>query len=173
VRDKGNQAFHRLLRDHYDEVYRYLYRMTGRREEAEDLVQETFCRTYRYLAGGGGVRHPRTWLFRVASNVLHDHWAWRRCERSAGGRIQGPAAQVSDEMAGADLRIDLRAALASLNPDHRAALVLRYYHDLRLGDIARITCVPPGTVKSRLHYALLRLRERLEEKGGDACGSAG
>jgi RNA polymerase sigma-70 factor, ECF subfamily len=105
-------------------------------------------------------------------NACRDHLRHRRVVRFAAldtvEDIAGP-----DGLAGLADRDQLERAFSRLSPDHRIALVLRYWGDRSVDEIARITGARPGTVKSRLHYGLAALRTGLDAQIGRPRGAAG
>lgn len=150
---------------HADELYRYVLRRTGDAEEARDVVQETLLRAWR---------HPeilersedavRAWLYTVARNLAVDHLrsARRARERATDRLPDQPERDRTQAVLDAWLVAD---ALAALTPEHRAAVVAAYYQGHTVAEIAAAQGLPPGTVKSRLHYGLRALRLALQENG--------
>lgn len=69
-----SKAFSRLYERFIDPIYRYVYRKTGNREEAEDLTQETFTKVLQRIDGFRGESSFKTWIYRIATNVVMDHW---------------------------------------------------------------------------------------------------
>jgi len=142
-------------------LYRYLLRLTfGNREEAEDHLQETFLRAWRWVR-----QHPadlttfRPWLFTVARRIVIDAARSRKirptevifdeaCQRAAANDVESFVLAES-----------VRHALLSLSADHRAAVVELFYHQRTAKEAAAILGIPEGTVKSRVHYALRALRD--------------
>ena len=133
----------------------YLQGVTGRRDVAEDLVQETFC---RYL-----VRRPRTmpedetrrYLFRIATNLLRDRW--RRQE-------DVPAPEASDEGCATDvaMQMDVRRAMRMLKPRERELLWLAYVEGMSHAEIAKVTGLNAMSVRLLLFRARGRAAELLE-----------
>lgn len=169
---KGSrQAFLELLERWQGPLHRY-FRFSGcGRQGAEDCVQETFLRLYayrdRYRADRGSFR---AFLYRLGRNVAID--SHRRGRRSRG---QVPYEEASereladdDPTPGLGLALDLRAALEQLPERLRAVIQLSVHEGLSHAEIADILAIPLGTVKSRLHHALSRLREALQEARHDA-----
>jgi RNA polymerase sigma-70 factor (ECF subfamily) len=152
----------RLAYDTYARpIFRYLLRLTlGNRGEAEDYLQETFLRAWRWLQS-----HPldlegiRPWLYTVARHIVID---------AVRSRQVRPVEVVIDDMAlvaSAENDIErlvqvqaVRGALLLLSEDHRAALVELYYHEHTAKEAASVLGIPAGTVKSRAHNALRALR---------------
>ena len=136
-------------------------------------MQETFIRAWRHLPQLTADERPvRPWLFRVARNLLID------ADRAARARpltVPGQPAEDSGPDAGLDQVLDrqlLAGALQQLSPTRRAVLVETFYHGSTPATLARQLGIPPGTARSRLHYALHALRQQLEDPGTAAAGSA-
>lgn len=161
ARAGDRQALGVLVERHYGALRALLLRHgCVSASDVDDLVQETFLRSFRALARYEDRGHLRTWLFRIALNLARDA---RR--RSGLVVTQADVADLPDFSGDpVQLVLDrfdgavLGAAVARLPESQREALVLRFYADLPLEEIARIAGCPEGTVKSRLHYALRKLR---------------
>jgi RNA polymerase sigma-70 factor (ECF subfamily) len=158
-----------LVYGYAPELRRFLIRMGTRPIDVDDLLQETFVKA---LCGLGRYRERgrlRAWLYRIALNTYLD-WE-RRPQRSlevpgVEGLTEESARDQPEELAVASgLGDQVRSALLRLPREQRSILVLRFYHDLSLGEIARAVGCPVNTVKSRLRLGLSRLRSVLEEQG--------
>jgi RNA polymerase sigma-70 factor (ECF subfamily) len=141
----------------------YFLRRHGSPEVADDLLQETFLRLMRRIGRCLAAESPRAYLFGIARHVSLDAW------RTKGATPPMVAETPPDQAAAnADPRVAAaREIITSMTPQHREILNLRLEHDLSYAEIAEALGVPVGTVRSRLHHALLELRERLraeEEK---------
>jgi RNA polymerase sigma-70 factor (ECF subfamily) len=170
------RAFEILMRRHRTAIHSFLGRHLGDRARAEDLTQETFLRLVKGAAAWEPRAAVRTWLFTIARNLAADE-ARRRVFRQTepldagrdgdppGDRLAGDA-RAPDEAAGdALVRPRLEAALAALPAEQREVLLLREHAGLSFPEIAEATGVNENTVKSRLRYALLALRDRLSAEG--------
>jgi len=153
-----------LHRDHAAALWSYVVRLTGDRARAEDVVQETMLRAWRSAIVDGDRGSARAWLFTVAHNLVIDE------ARSAHARHEW-ATDTPPEQVLAD-RVDslfetllVTDALRTLSPEHLGVVVRAYYGRLTIDEIARDLEIPPGTVKSRLHYGLRALRLALQERG--------
>lgn len=141
-----------------DTVRRVLYLNGLRGPDIEDGVQEVEVRALERLPDA--VRSRRAWACVVASN-----WAIDQLRRVDTARRVAPVlAQPTPDAGDPDLRGAVRTGLMGLDATHRATVVLRYYADLSMGEIASAMHVPEGTVKSRLHHAMSKLRILLPEK---------
>ena len=147
-------AFEQLVRAYQAPVWRYLRRMLGDRELAEDVTQETFVRVHRRLHTFDGRSRFSTWLFRVAHNAGID--AVRKRDRRGRLTLVAPTHVPSPER-----RHELDAALASLPGDLREALLAVEVLGLSYEEAGRMLGAPPGTVKSRVHRARARLLDWL------------
>lgn len=147
-------------------------RMLGSRSEADDAVQETLLRAWRHPDALDPSRgNPRPWLLRTLRNVLIDEWRARSArpellsEDPDGVGSASDPRTVTDHAEAAVQSWTVAAALDRLSAEHRAVLVECYYRGRTVGEAAAVLNVPPGTVKSRVHYALRALRLALEEMG--------
>lgn len=176
---QGHPEAARMLVDrYYPRMLNLFYRLTGTREPAEELTQELFVRLTRHVAGQQQVANVAAWLHRVGFNLWRD---WVR--RTVTAREKGITAEGGDEaiarLAGPNAveaeallhweRDAVRESVLTLSPAHREAVVLHYYQGLSYLEIAEITAVPVGTVRSRIHYAVTQLRGRLgpQAEGGN------
>ncbi|MCI3919138.1 sigma-70 family RNA polymerase sigma factor [Paenibacillus sp. TRM 82003] len=142
-------------------MYRIAFAYLKQDEDALEAIQET---TYRAWKTFRKLREPSlfaTWLTRILLNVCNDEW--KRKRRWAGAdRLPEEAGRSSETDVVERLRVE--AALERLEPNHREVVVLKYYEDLTLTEIARSLERPEGTVKTWLHKALTRLRAIMTEE---------
>ena len=137
----------------------------GDEQLAEDIVQEALLRAWRHpeiLEQGSSA--SKAWLYAVARNYAIDE---RRSARARWeiGSARPPERSRSDHT---DATLDawlIADALSQLKPEHRVVIVRAYYRGESIAELARVLDVPPGTVKSRLHYGLRALRLTLQENG--------
>ena len=161
----GDQESFRWLVERYaGAVFGTALLMTGDRPLAEDLTQEAFIHAWRGLRGFRLGWPLKPWLLRIVVNRVSSHrrrrllsmvplpWAERAASHDLTPDATVEAQQERDEVG---------AAVARLPDEHRQLIVLRFYAELSVPEIARVTGLAEGTVKSRLHRALARLRELL------------
>jgi RNA polymerase sigma-70 factor (ECF subfamily) len=165
------ELFDRLVdRRALDRAYRYATLVTGSRSDAEDATHDAALTAWRHF---GDLRDParfEAWFGRILVNACRDRIrARRRIVRSLdddapdGRRAGSPASLVAaDRVESIAVQDSLATALRELSPDHREVVVLRFYLDLTIDQIAARTGTRPGTVKSRLHHALHRLRASID-----------
>ena len=162
---RGAQAgsasdFEALFRAHWPRAYRAAYLVVHDAGAAEDLAQEAFLAAVRALDRFDSGRPFGPWLHRIVVNRAID-WVRARALRrevGAGEAIEHFAGEERQNTA-APLPADVVAALASLSPEHRAVVVLRYVLEYTPGEIARILELPRGTVNSRLRRGLDALQD--------------
>ncbi|GBD36660.1 ECF RNA polymerase sigma factor SigW [bacterium HR36] len=175
------EALGELLRRYERELYSYLRRFTGDATLAEDIFQNTFLhvleRAEQYQPG----RPVRPWLYAIATNLAID--ALRRgarrqaasLERTADfGRyegtgsllqsLRGPGKEPLESLEEKERARLVQEALLQLPEPMRAVVLLAYFRGLKYREIAEILGIPVGTVKSRLHVALRRLHDFLQER---------
>ena len=161
-----------IVRAHSARVYRLAYRLTGNQHDAEDLTQEVFVRVFRSLA----TYTPGTfegWLHRITTNLFLDGARRRQRLRfeglgdEAAQRI--PSNDRSPAQAWDDNHFDgdIQAALQSLPPDYRAAVVLCDIEGFSYEEIAATMGVKLGTVRSRIHRGRAQLRAALAHRDRD------
>jgi RNA polymerase sigma factor (sigma-70 family) len=132
--------------------------------EAEDAVQEASLAAWRRQ---GSLRDPArfdVWFDRILVNQCRDQLRRRKRSVQLAPPPVGFEAVAAPLETGTDAELD--QALAALDADHRVVVVMRYWQDRTVEDIADRLGIPPGTVKSRLHNALKRLRSNLEARDG-------
>jgi RNA polymerase sigma-70 factor (ECF subfamily) len=172
VRAGRADAQERLIERYQGPVLALCLRMLGHRQDAEDVVQETFLRAFRSLAGFDPMRPLRPWLLGIAANRCRTALA-RRARRpvpadSLGDRPDPrPALADPDDLAG-----ELDRALARLRPEYRAVVVLYHEQNLSYEDIGVALGRPVGTVKTWLHRARAELAVDLSRRGVQ-CGWPG
>jgi RNA polymerase sigma-70 factor (ECF subfamily) len=144
-----------LFRAHWPRAYRAAYLVVHDAAGAEDVAQEAFLAAVRTLDRFDSRRPFGPWLHRIVVNRAIDWARARALRREVGGEeaVAAATAPEAGEVAGRPSE-DVLAALASLTPDHRAVIVLRYLLEYTPGEIARILELPRGTVNSRLRRGL-------------------
>jgi len=170
-------AFDALYARHKGGVYRYLLRHCGNAGTADELFQDIWMNVIRVRATYAPSAKFATWLYTLAHHRIVDHWraqgqaallsiddddddaARSAAEALPGARSDEPEARAANRQLGASLQ----AALAALPPAQRDAFLLQQESGLSLAEIATLQGVGVETVKSRLRYAVARLRMELSE----------
>jgi len=173
-RAKGldSAAFEEIVDAYAGRLYGFFRRMLGRREEAEDLVQEVFVRVVKAIAKYREEGRFEAWLFRIAGNLVRDRL--RREPRDSalgtGGKNASELDSPTDCRTGdapdtLECREDadrLQKCLAKLPTVEREVVLMRHYGELSFAEIAEYTAAPLGTVLSRAHRGLAKLRQWME-----------
>lgn len=163
----GDGAARRELYDRTSgRIYGLLLRMTGSRDDAFDLSQSTYVRAFERIAQFDGRSSVSTWLYRIAVNEALQLIRHRATERVRLKELEEPRG-ARDTAPSQMARIDVQDALAELDADERAILLLRYQEGLDYRKIAEVLECAEGTVGSRLNRARARMREILAGGYGD------
>jgi len=155
-------AFERLVEDRLDATYRLARLILRDAQEAEDATHDAFVRAWREH---GRLRDPDrfdAWFGRILVNACRDRLRRGSHRRHDDLDRAASAAAPHDANRQVDERDALERAFRTLNADQRIAVVLRYYRDLSVEQVARTVGAPVGTVRSRLHYGLKEMRRALE-----------
>lgn len=154
-------AFRELAHEHLDAGYRLAAVILGNPADAQDATHDAFVQAWRRWST---LRDPTKfgpWFDKILVNICRDRL--RRGSRWRAQDLSPDLAAAADPIGQALDRDVLGAALAALSPEHRVVVVLRFYRDLTAEDIGRLLGIPIGTVHSRLHHALKRLRATLRD----------
>ena len=176
---RDESAFNELVVTYERRVYGLVFRMLGRRDEAEDLVQ-----VFKAIDQFRGESKLSTWIYRIAVNLCKNRTKYNQ-RRHAGEqddidamaeRVPMSAARAAtvgdqtrpDELVeGMQLEVIVKRAIGKLDTEFREALILADVEDMPYEEIAQITGVPVGTVKSRIHRARAQLKALVEKALGE------
>lgn len=154
-------ALVRLADEHLDAAYRLARAIPREPSDAQDATHDALIQASRKWAGLRDPSRFNQWFDRILINICRDRL--RRASRWEARDISNELALATGDPFGeADDRDVLRRAIATLSPDHRVVVALRYYRDLRVEDIAAQLGIRAGTVRSRLHYALKQLHRAID-----------
>ncbi|MBN2198430.1 MAG: sigma-70 family RNA polymerase sigma factor [Candidatus Aminicenantes bacterium] len=168
-------AFEMLVLRHQQPLFNYLGRLVGERETALDFTQEVFLRAFAKLESFRPEYKFTTWLYRIASNCVIDHWRKKNIPCLSLDRSSGPDGEDAQRQAvdpslsvvagleQAELRERIERGLERLPPELRELFVLRHVSGFSYDEIAAIKGQPSGTVKSRVFQAKETLRRMMEE----------
>jgi RNA polymerase sigma-70 factor (ECF subfamily) len=160
-------AFAEVVRRFQNPVYSLLIRMLGNEEEAEELLQVTFCRVHRYRENYDPSRPLVTWIFTIASNLAKKEW--RRRSRWVNVPLEHVHLTSSQKTAPhydagqVELRASLEEAINNLPPHYREPFLLREKQEMTYEEIAEVLGIRIGTVKSRINRARASLRTSLRD----------
>jgi RNA polymerase sigma-70 factor (ECF subfamily) len=169
------EAFEALVVRYQHRIYGFCLRMVGDAGEAEDLAQEVFLAFHRHAGDFRGESALSTWLFRIARNhainrIKHLERRGRSASRSLealaeespGALAEPDAVSAEERLASAETARAVQEAIGALGEEHRTVVVLRDLDELSYEEIAEITGLPVGTVKSRIHRARAALAAHLQ-----------
>jgi RNA polymerase sigma-70 factor (ECF subfamily) len=176
LRGHDPEVLDRLIELYQHRLMRYLLFLTGKREVAEDLFQETWMRVLMRGSQYNGKARFDTWLFAIARNLVIDLSRKRTmasldemCDTAEEGRsfeiaTDGPSPLEMFQVR--ENRAEVAAVLLKLEPNYREVLVLRFHEEMSLEEIAGVTRAPLSTVKSRLYRGLAALKPEIERLRG-------
>lgn len=173
---KGDKlAFEMIIQRHQHSLFNYIGRMVSDREMALDFTQDVFLKAYASLKSFQPEYKFTTWLYRIASNYVIDHWRKKKIATVSidqpvdpeddGSRIQVPddKPSVVQTLETSELRQRLERAMNKLPAGLRELFVWRHVNGLSYEEMAEIKHLPVGTVKNRVFQAKERIRQILEE----------
>jgi RNA polymerase sigma-70 factor (ECF subfamily) len=159
-----DEAFTKLFQQNYRFLYKYLIKLTLHADLTEDLIQETMLKAYVNLHSFKGEAKFSTWLIAIASRLFIDH---QRKESRDKKRYEKIRLNVKQKMKwdvminGNDWSTYLEL-FAELEPDIRTPILLRHYYGFTYPEIATMLHLKEGTVKSRVHNGLKRIRKEMQ-----------
>lgn len=187
LKARDERAFNTLVRAYERRVYALVFRMLGRRDEAEDIAQEVFVQVFKAIDQFRGDSKLSTWIYRIAVNLCKNRSKYLSRRHSndqddieavaervplnqAKGVTSSDVAGPDDSYEGREVERVVQRAIAQLEPEFREVLVLRDVEDLSYEEIGQITGLADGTVKSRIHRARLQLKTLVEAALGEKIG---
>jgi RNA polymerase sigma-70 factor (ECF subfamily) len=174
-------SFERMVRTFQDRIFSFAHRLSGNREDAEEIAQDAFVRAYRalrtYPADRIRTLALQAWLYRIALNVARNRFRVKRARlvsldaegengeeaRRAWEAPDDPRGRPDSRFEEKENRAGIAALVATLPERYRAALILRYVEGLRLEEVAAILEQPLGTAKSNVHRAVNLLRGAISD----------
>jgi RNA polymerase sigma-70 factor (ECF subfamily) len=190
LRARDERAFDALVRGYERRVLSLIARMLGNPAEAQDVAQEVFVQVFRAIDQFRGESRLSTWIFRIAVNLSKNRALYLQRRHAGnsdanddahelgervplGAAAKGTAAVVArpDHLVeGMQVERIVQAAIAELEDSFRECLLLREVEDMSYDEIAEITGLPAGTVKSRIHRARAQVRLSVEAALGEGVG---
>jgi RNA polymerase sigma-70 factor (ECF subfamily) len=178
------RAFNQLVEAYEHRVFRLVHRMLGRQDEAEDMAQEVFVQVFKAIGQFRGDAKLSTWLYRIAVNLCKNRLKYlsRRhadaqdefetvAEQAplnpAKGVTYGGMARPDQVVEGYQVERIVQRCMGEIEPEFREVLVLPDVEDLSYEEIAEITGLADGTVKSRIHRARSLLKHKVEQAMGE------
>lgn len=162
AKNGDKQAFAALVREYERPIYNITYRMLHDTEEARDVTQLVFLKTFENLQNFESTRKFFSWIYRIAINEsINRRGSYKYDVEFDENRTSVPD-NPADSLQRQELRRDLEAALMQLTPEYRSVVVLKHIAGMNYRDIARTLEVPEQTVKSRLFSARRELSKKLK-----------
>ncbi len=185
---RDETAFNLLVVTYERRVFALVFRMLGRREEAEDLAQEVFVQVFKAIDQFRGDSKLSTWIYRIAVNLCKNRTKYlsrrhanaeddvdamvdRAALSTAKGVSVGDVGRPDELVEGMQLEVIVKRAIQAIEPDFREVLILRDVEDMSYEEIAAVTGLADGTVKSRIHRARAQLRALVEKAIGEKLRS--
>ncbi len=153
------EALSQIVRRYYNEIYLFIYRRLGDSYSAEDITQEVFLKFTQCLPQYKEKDKLKSYLLSIAINCSNDYY------RKAKREVLSEEIEITEEVVisfDSDMRECIKSALLQLPDEQRNVIILRYYHDLKIREISRITSCSQSTVKSRLYRGENQLKEILK-----------
>jgi RNA polymerase sigma-70 factor (ECF subfamily) len=178
-RGGDRRAFAELVELYKDKIYHLGYRMLNQKQEAEDVVQETFLRVYTNLERYDENQKFSTWIYRIATNLCIDRLRKRKPSYSIDAEMaNGEGADwhvilaskdpgPDEELILSETQTNIREAIQTLPDKYKAVVILRYLHDMSLQEIGEVLDMPVTTIKTRVHRGREFLRKKLQSEYGD------
>ena len=162
-KDGDAQCFSQVVDLYASRCYGYFYRLTGDNDVSDELLSELFVKLVEKIGSYKGGSFEG-WLFRIASNIFHDHLrSKQRRKKLLEAQRKEFKSQIIEPRQGDGEQIDrLQAQLKRLDTDTRELIMLRFYSQLSFKEIARMRSEPIGTTLAKMHRGLRRLREFME-----------
>jgi RNA polymerase sigma-70 factor (ECF subfamily) len=166
MKEQTRQAFLAAFDEHGDAIYRHVYFRLLSKDRAEELVQETFLKTWQYLDAGNEVDQLRPFLYRVATNLVIDH-VRKKKEESLDQMLEANPLAEPQGMDARDIERDVllsevKEALAGLAQEERDLVTMRYIDDMDPREIAEVAGITPNHVSVKLNRAVTKLKKALK-----------
>jgi RNA polymerase sigma-70 factor (ECF subfamily) len=166
-----------LVRRHCEGLLRYLTRLCGKMALAEELHQQTWLSVLEHVDRfdrNSGVGGFRAWLYRIATNKVHDHWrsTGRRklVLEQVGRMVEEAGPDASARLSGSEEAEKLRRAVEELPDAQREVVCMRYYGNLKFVQIAEALGCPLNTALGRMHKAVVKLRKLMDDEAAEQRG---
>jgi RNA polymerase sigma-70 factor (ECF subfamily) len=165
------EAFEEILYVYEKPIFNHLIRLTGSRDDAADLLQETFIRVYDKRSQIDPRGNFKNWLYRIATNLAYDYFRRKKRENLVSIDDENLSETIEAELSYTSLGqeiavIDLENALIGINPHYKNILLLYYKEGFRYEEIAKILNSPLNTVKTHLRRARQELAKLLKNTYG-------
>lgn len=167
IQSGSQSAMDVLVKRHYKLVYSYVYRKTSDKEIAYDLTQEIFIKMLKKIDSYSATGEFKNWLLTMTVNHCRDYYRSKAFKEASNSneyedkmfRERDDVTYIFDKN---ETRKEIKDALSTLPAMQREAIILKYFHDLKINEIAKATSATDSTVKSRLRQGMEKLKVRLK-----------
>lgn len=172
IKNGSQAAMEVLVKRHYKNIFAYIYRKVGDYHLAYDLTQETFIKMMKSIDNYKPFGKFQNWLLTIAVNQCRDyfrssHFKQKGNEQEYKDSVKDDKGNISHLLSQKVESEDVRKALQQLPEFQRETIILRYYHDLKIKEIALVTDTNESTVKSRLRQGIQKLTILFREENDD------
>lgn len=167
--DEKTIKFRRHIEPLFRDMYNAAYRLTGKPEDAEDLIQETFIKAFRYIDRFDGSANPAAWVYTIMKNTFLNDLRYKKHRETAALDENAVDRLATEDTYPEEEPGDLQALLNNMPQDMKTILIAREINGLSYHEISESMNLPVGTVKSRIARARDTLREkwlRMKKIGG-------
>lgn len=165
IKQGERELFEVLAKEYYQEIYHFCFYKTGDSESAYDCTQETFLHVIRFLDGYAERNHFRAWIFGIARNVCCDYFRSRKYVTVEEEALEGEQRE-EEGYRRVEMRDSVQAALNRLPEMQKEVIILRFYYDMKIREIAAVVGAGIPTVKSRLKQGMDKMAQFLGKEGG-------
>jgi RNA polymerase sigma factor (sigma-70 family) len=172
-KESKDRLFEKEFLIHADALYNFAYSMTFQQDQAEDLVQETFLKAYRFIHSYEPGSNAKAWLFQILKNAFINEYRkqarkptkvdFEDYREKQQLEKQSSSIDISEDIYSSMIGDEVSGALNKLPVDFRIAIILADLEEFSYEEIAKITDIPIGTVRSRLFRARNLMKEELRE----------
>ena len=162
---KDARAFQELINEFGPRLFRAARLLTGNEQEAEELTSDTFTDAFFAIRRFRQESNLFSWLYGILLNKFYYRQRRRKREVSLNDSLQPSVRPIntSDNEMLNNLQEYLPRLLGKISLEHREVILLKYLEDMKIEEISRLLKIPEGTVKTRLHYAIINLRKMMKE----------
>ncbi|MDZ4749370.1 MAG: RNA polymerase sigma factor [Saprospiraceae bacterium] len=161
--DTRNEGFRQLVITYQQRLYHVIRRQVTSHEDADDILQNTFIKVFRYLNGFENRSELYTWLYRIASNEVINHL--KRSKRTRVEELTGNDSRYSDSYINTDgLSETLETIICTLPERQQMVFRMRYYDELSYKEIAALLHLTEGALKASYHHAVKKIEVELKAK---------
>lgn len=156
-------AYGKIYEIFLPKIFRFVYYLVGKREQAEDICQETFLKAWKALATfSKGKGTFQAYLYKIARNLVID-WQRKKKEQLLAAGFDAPSGEdISEKLEVRERESMVKKLLDTLDPVEKQILILRYFEDFTTAEVARVLKIKEGALRVRIHRLMVRLRLELE-----------